>query len=357
MSVQNVAIDVVSEVLPVPTAFEAAKDFFFSNPLFNRISDWKIIMMDCSTIIAITCAFMTFVSGTTILCAAMTTVAIASAVGAFYMRQFVVLGDLQETARRFTDLAHNLEGENAQLIQTNQELLQTKDELLQEITKLNTSNDVLSKQVTRLALQADALSGSAIKIRKEMEQFNTQNLQQGEYTGALKESLEKLDLQISNSTALCNLISDQMSEKQLALGQEMTMLRKYLEELRSKDSVSTKIQELEKLHKALKETTQEINIVKVQFSEERGNFEGLRGALQMLREKFNNDIGEAAKDIRTSLTQNNQDFRASLTGLEHQMQAIAVKFNLQPNASQGRSKASTLAPIRSSGNVNPLFIA
>lgn len=380
MSVQNVAIDVVPEVLPVPTAFEAAKVFFFSNPLLNRISDWKIIVMDCSTVIAVTCAFVTFVSGTTILCAAMTTVAFASAIGAFYMRQFVVLGDLQETARRFTDLAHHLEEENARLKQTSQEillsngellktngeillsngelrqtnekLLKTKDELLEEIKTLKTSNEALSKHVADLAIHADVLSGSATIISKEMDRFTTQNWEQGQNTDALKESLKVVYRQILDSKALCELVTGQMSEKKEELGLEMTKLRKCLEELRSENSVSTKIEELNKLQKHLLETSEKLHTVEKKFEKERGNFEGLCSAMHTLREQFSKDIGETGKDLRTSLTQNNQDFRDTLA----QMQMIAQMY-LSPNTPQGRSKASTPVPIRSPGNSNPLFIA
>src|SRR5579871_5535550 len=152
--------------------FEKFKNEFFADPLVERFAkNWQAALLDCSTVIAV-CAFVgTFFTGSAILCTAFGVTAVASGIGAFYMRKFATLSDLETTAKelketkeRLEKVAQDLENENNRLAQTNRDLQQTNASFQATNRDLQATNDALrdtnnrlTTQVTQLTLQVTQL--------------------------------------------------------------------------------------------------------------------------------------------------------------------------------------------------------
>lgn len=326
----------------VPAQLEQAKSCICSNPLLNRVtSSWKLILMDSSTIIAISCVFLTFINGATIYCAIFTILAISSGVSAFYMRRFDELRDLEDTAKglrqtkeRFEALATNLERENNRLSETNRELLRTNDAFRSTNRELQTTNEAfrvtntqLTQQVTSLTLQVSQLRESAERIRGEVLRFQSENSHLHTNVEGFDRSMQALDLQILNSRSLCDQISNRLSSQQEGLGQQLTQLGQYLAELGTQGTVHQRIQELGLLHQQVQQAATQLGDLQVQYAQERGRFETIHGALVQLKNEFDTAMRAAVSNVNSAasnITSNNQQF---LSGLQAEHQRIQQLLN------------------------------
>src|SRR5690349_4705719 len=113
--------------------FDKCGTHICTNPLIGRLTkNWQVTLLDCGTVIAV-CGFIASLFASSIIyCTAFAIVAVASGIGAFYMRQFSNLSDLENTVQElraskenFENIARNLEQENNRLSETNRELQQT----------------------------------------------------------------------------------------------------------------------------------------------------------------------------------------------------------------------------------------
>ncbi len=333
------ALDCAASMMPgFPSQFESVRTCVCSTPLINRVtSNWKAILMDCSTIISITCLVVTFLNGSTFFCLIFSLVAVSSAVGAFYMRRFEELQDLETTARglreskeRFEALATNLERENNRLTQTNLELMRTNEAFRTTNRELQTTNEAfrttnaqLTQQVTGLTLQVTQLRESAERIRGEVIHFQRENAHLTTNVSGFTQSMLVLDQQILASRELCSQISSHLASQQQGLGEQLTQLGLYLSELRSQDSVHQRIQELNLLHQQALQATQQLHTLQLQYAQERANFEAVHNALLQLRTQFDTSLQEAASSYAT----NNLQFREGISALALERQRIQHLLN------------------------------
>ncbi len=317
----------------MPPQLEKIKKNIYANPLLNRITvNWKVILMDCGTIIAVTCVVFTFFNGATVFCAAFFILSVSSGVGSFYMRRFALLKGLEQTAKglresqqRFETLAKNLERENTRLTQTNQELLQTNEafrntnrdlqatnhDLQNTNQAFRDTNTRLTQQVASLTLQVTQLRESAERIRGEVVRFQQENTHLHLNVQGMNATIQALDQQINNSRALCEQITQHLAN-QHGLGQQLQQLAQYLNELRNNGIVHQRIQELDTLRTQTQLTTQQLNQVQVQYAQTHGQFQALHSALVQLKDQFERSITGAA----TQMSTNNQEFRTTLTNFQ-----------------------------------------
>ncbi len=319
----------------------------YVSPLIDRVtSNWKVILMDCSTIIAISCCVITCLNSSPILCAAFAIVALASGIGAFYMRRFETLTDLEETVKKLREtkdrlehVAQNLERENERLSQSIRELQRTNEAFRATNRDLQATNEAfrqtntrLTQQVTLLTLQVTQLRESAEKIREEIVRFQQENSHLHHNVRGFDQSLRVLDQQIQASRSLCEQIGNHLASQQQGIGQQLEQLRGYLAELRADNRVHERIQELSALHQQTAQATSQLHALQIQYAQERANFEAIHRALVQLRNQFDASL----RDAVSSLQVNNQQFRDNLSGLSaerNRIQQMIDRFfsgNTQP---------------------------
>lgn len=306
--------------------FEDYKTYIVSHPLYDRVTNnWKIILMDCSTAIAIIGFVATFFMGSALVCTAFLFTAVASGVGSFYMRQFSTLSDLENTAKdlretkeKFEGIAKDLEKENQRLCESNRQLEQNNAVYRENNQTLIQTNGRLNNQVTQLTLQVTQLRESADKIRSEVVRFQQQNSHLHTNVRGFDESLRTLDQQILNSRALCEQIRAHLASQQLGLGQQMEQLGRYLSDLRADNRVSERIQELANLQKEVLQATKQLHEIQVQYATERANFQTIHTALVQLRNQFD----QAIRDASNNMQANNQQFKDNVTALASERQRI-----------------------------------
>ncbi|MBS0603798.1 MAG: hypothetical protein JSS60_02040 [Verrucomicrobia bacterium] len=291
---------------------EPYKSSICSNPLVERVTaNWKVILMDSSTIIAVTCVVITFLTGSTVLCSAFAALALASAVSAFYMRKFATITDLEETAlglrvtkEKFEGLAKSLEQENNRLTESNRELQRNNE-------TFRVSNQNLIQQVTQLTLQVTQLQESAQRIRSEVLLFQQQNAH-------LHVNVRSLDQQILNSRALCEQIGTQLGSHERGIGEQLEQLRRYLADLSADNRVHERIQQLATLQQQSQLAANQLHELQLQYAAERANFQAIHHALVQLREQFDIAIRDAAQHMQS----NNQQFRDNVSALAAERQRI-----------------------------------
>lgn len=349
-AINQTAFDCVIEMLPqVPAPLVAAGSCIYSNPLINRVSNnWKVLLMDCSTIIAVTGVFLTFVYGMTFFCAALSFVAISTGVGCFYMRRFEELRDLEETARGLRETSAHVESaaqglreensvlraENGVLSQTSQEM-QATNRGLQEAKEFYRQNcEQLTKKVAELTIQLDDLKGSATKIREEVLSFQEKNAKLGTNVEGLDQCLQTLDGQISASGELCNLIAVQLASHEENLGQQLEQLKQYLESLQ-KQNAREKILEVGELNRQVTAALTQLGELQSQSAQEAGRLEVVHDAFVQLKDQF-----EAA------LREGNQEFRSNLDSLQQNI----VRLLNAPRPASGILAPRTGHPVPTNTN-------
>jgi chromosome segregation ATPase len=328
---------------------EKCKSFICANPLVDRVtSNWKVILMDCSTVIAVTCCAVTFFSGATMMCAAFAVMAISSGVGAFYMRRFQTLSDLEATAKglketkeKLEQVAKNLERENSRLAETNRELQRTNEAFRQTNRELQTTNEAfrqtnarLTTQVTQLTLQVTQLRESAERIRAEIVHFQQENAHLHNNVRGFDQSLRVLDQQILASRGLCEQITNHLATQQQSLGEQLEQLRQYLAELRAENRVHERIQELGALQQQMQQATSQLHAIQLQYAAERANFQAIHEALVQLKNQFDSAIRGAASDMRfnnqqfaSNISANQQQFQQNMNALSAERQRIQQMLN------------------------------
>lgn len=322
------------------------------NPLFDRVtSNWKVILMDFSTVIAVSCFVVTFFTGSTILCIAFALMAISSGVSAFYMRRFSTLSDLEASAKELKEakekleqVAKDLERENNRLAATNRELQGTNEAFLQTNRELQTTNEAfrqtnarLNTQVTQLTLQVTQLRESAERIRTEMLRFQQENSHLHNNVQGFDQSLRVLDQQILASRSLCEQITAHLATQQQGLGEQLDQLRQYLSELRAENRVHERIQELGALQQQVQQSTSQLHDIQLQYAAERANFQAIHEALVQLRNQFDTAIRDAVssmqfnnQEFRNNISTNQQQFRDTINSLSaerHRIQEMLDRYN------------------------------
>jgi uncharacterized coiled-coil DUF342 family protein len=322
---------------PLP-ALGKCKSYICENPLMQRVtSNWKVILMDCSTIIAISSFALTFFMGSTLICAAFFATSLACGVGSFYMRRFAMLTDLEVTAKGLKEskekievVVKTMEKENARLSASNQELernntlfQQNNQTLNQQVTQFTSQVTQLNQQVTQLTLQVTQLRESAERIRSEIVSFQQQNSHLNNNVNHFTASLLVLDQQINGSRALCDQISTHLASQQEGLGQQLAQLASYLNELRAENRMVERIQELGALNMQIQQAAAQLHQTQVQYATERTQFQTIREALVQLKDQFDQAIREAAEGMRA----NNQEFSQNVNALSNQRQRIQELLN------------------------------
>lgn len=329
--------------------FENCKSCICSHPLVNRVTNnWKIILVDCSTIIAISCFVITFFNGSAIFCSVFAVMAISSGISAFYMRRFSTLRDLEATAKglketkeRLETITSNLEKENQRLADTNRELQSTNESFRATNRELQTTNEAfrqtnahLTSQVAQLTLQVTQLRESAERIRSEVVHFQQENSHLQNNVQGFDQSLRILDQQILASQALCSQISNHLSSQQQGLGEQLGQLGQYLAELRAENRVHERIQELDLLRQQIQQAVGQLHSLQLQYATERANFQAIHSALVQLRNQFDIAIQDAVssmqsnnRELRENLTANQQQLDNHLSGLASERQRIQHLIN------------------------------
>jgi chromosome segregation ATPase len=329
--------------------FEKCKSYICTNPLIDRVTNhWKVILMDCSTIIAVSCCAITFFTGPTILCFAFAIMTVSSGVSAFYMRYFSTLSDvettvrgLKETKEKLEKVAKDLERENNRLAETNRELQRTNEAFRATNRELQTTNEAfrqtnarLNTQVTELTLQVTQLRESAERIRTEMMHFQQENTHLHNNVQGFDQSLRVLDQQILASRALCEQITNHLTTQQQGLGEQLGQLRQYLSELRAENRVHERIQELGALQHQVQQAASQLHTIQLQYAAERANFQAIHEALVQLRNQFDTAIQDAVSSMqfnnqqfRNHMSVNQQQFQDNINALSVERQRIQQMLN------------------------------
>jgi chromosome segregation ATPase len=332
--------------------FKKCKSFICTNPLLDRITEnWKVILMDCSTVIAVSCFAATFFSGSLILCSAFAIIAISSGVSAFYMRRFSTLRDLETTAKGLKESKEKLEKaakdlgrENHRLSENNRELQRTNEAFRATHRELESTNEAfrqnnvrLTHQVTQLTLQVTQLSESAERIKMELRCFQRENAHLYNNVRGLNQSLCTLDQQISASRALCEQINHHLASQEQGLGEQLNQLRQYLDNLSRDNRVHERIQELSTLQQQSQQAVAQLNDLRIQYATERANFQTIHEALVQLRNQFD----AAIRDAASNLLSNNQQYRDNNQQLRN---AIAQLFTDWQRIQQSQNRHFTGTP-------------
>ncbi len=337
--------------------FEEFKNEFFANPLVDRITkNWQAALLDCSTVIAV-CAFIgTFFTGSALLCTAFAITAGASGIGAFYMRKFATLSDLETTAKelketkeRLEKVASDLENENNRLAQTNRDLQQTNAsfqatnrDLQGTNNTLKETNNRLTTQVTQLTLQVTQLRESADRIKTELLRFQQENQHLHYNVQGFDQSLRVLDQQILASGALCDQIAQHLSTQQQGLGDQLNQIKQYLSELRAENRVHERIQELAALQQQLAQATTQLHNTQLQYATERANFQAIHEALCILKTQFDEVVSNMQSNnqaFRNNISSNQQQIKETLDALtadREKIQQMLNRYNTPPVLNQGR---------------------
>ncbi len=332
--------------------FEKFKSCISNHHLANRVpNNWKVILSDCSTILAISCCVATFFSSSFILCSAFAVMAISSGVGSFYMRNFSTFPEKLETAaKKVKETTDNLEKvaiglreENNRISQTNRELQRTNEALSANNQEYRANNGILhtenetfrqtntrlTSQVTQLTLQATQLRESAQQIKADMVRFQQENSHLHNNVEGFDRSLHSLDQQILASRALCDQITNHLNTQQEGLGQQLDHLRQYLADLRAENRVHERIQELGTLQQQIQQSTTQLHNLQIEYATERANFQAIHEALVQLRNQFDTAIRDAVsgfqsnnQQFRDNLSANQQQFRDNLDGLSAERERV-----------------------------------
>ncbi len=294
------------------TQFNDCTSCICSYPLLEKIStNWKEILMDASTIVCTTCLALSFFTGATFYSAAFFIASIASAIGSFYMRQIALMTDLETTAK-------NLRGENNRLHTINDQLVQNNTAYRENNQTLTQTNQRLDNQVTQLSLHNTQLRESAERIRSEMLVFQQENIHLHTNVKGFDNSLRVLDQQIGNSKSLCEQIANHLQNQQQGLGQQLETLSQYLHELRSENSVSQRIQSLAVLQDQARQENERLHDIRLQFVQERANFQAIREALVKVKTEFE----QVVRNASSSMQSNNQQFQNNNQALSQQTRRI-----------------------------------
>ncbi len=326
----NLYTDGLFSKCPFPS-FDPFKNNCCSHPLIERVtSNWKVLLMDCSTIITISCFAVTFLMGSTVLCSAFFVAAVASGVSAFYMRQFSTLSDLEDTARglketkeKFEVIAKDLEKENNRLSASNRELERNNTVFQQSNQNLIQTNVRLNQQVAQLTLQVNQLRESAERIRSEVVRFKDANNHLHTNVRGFDDSLRTLDQQILGSRALCDQIGTHLATQQEGLGQQLAQLGRYLTDLGADNRIHERIQALAELQRQLTVATGQLHATQLQYAVERANFQAIHDSLVLLRNQFDLAIREAAGNLQA----NNRAFRDNVSALSQERQRLQDLIN------------------------------
>jgi methyl-accepting chemotaxis protein len=317
--------------------FEKYKSCISKYPLASRVTiHWKIILSDCSTIIAVSCCAITFFGGSAMLCSAFAIIAISSGVSSFYMRHFSRLTDLETTAKKLKDtkdefakVARDLTVENNRLLMTNRELQHTNEAFRTTNRELQTANDTfrqsnerLTNQVARLTVQTSEICTSAERIRKNMIHFQQGNSHLHSNIQGFDQSLHSLNQQILGSRALCEQIENHFTQQQ-GLGQQLKDIRNYLENLHRDTGLHEKIQALATLQENIRQSTEQLHTLQMQYATERTKFQAVHETLVKLKEQFDTAIRNAVSDLGT----NNQQFRDSLSSYQKQFNDMLASLS------------------------------
>jgi chromosome segregation ATPase len=276
--------------------------------LSGRVScNWKVLLMDLSTIACTTCFVLTFLVAPSFYCSVFFLASIASGMGAFYMRQIAAMADLEETAKKlreakekFESLAKALQETNHRLVQSNQELSRNNVHFRENNQNLTRANTQLRQQVTELTLQVTQLRESAQRIRAEIARFQQENSHLNTNVRGVSESLRVLDQQILNSRALCGQITTHLGEQQRGLGERLEQLGSYLADLRADNRVHERIQELASLQQQVGQAAARLHEIQLSYASERAQFQTIREALTQLRDQFDQTIREASRSMQSS---------------------------------------------------------
>src|ERR1700722_8238329 len=328
------------------------KSAIITHSLLHRVTNnWKVIMMGSSAALAVVCCVAAFFSGSPALGIPLVAVAIASGAGTFHIRQLSRINDLEATAKglkeskeRFETLATTFQTENQRLVQTNQDLQQTNESLRVTNQELQRTNDAfqatnrdlqttnrdlqatndslrqintrLTTQVAQLTLQVTQLRESAERIKSEVVRFQQENAHLHHNVNNFDQSLRTLDQQILGSRALCDQIAGPLPSQQQGLGEQLGQLRQYLSDLRADNRIHERIQEWSTLQQQVRQATDQLHQIQLQYATERANFQAVHESLVQLKNQFDTAIREAV----SSLSSNNQQYRNNLASNQEQFQ-------------------------------------
>jgi len=311
----------------------------FANPLWQRVTNnWQAMLMDVSTVLAVTGFAITFFTGSTLLWMTFGAFTLTSAVSGFYMRRLRLLADLETTAQglkvtkeQFEGIAKQLHEENDRLIASNRELQsnneafrvnnqnlqQTNAQLTEQVNQMATQVTQLTTQVTQLTLQVTQLQECAERIRTEVARFQQENTH-------LHVNIRALDQQILNSRALCQQITTHLTTHHTELGElatqrqglaeQLEQLKRYLRDLGADSRVHERILQLATLQEQTQQATTQLHQLQLEYATERANFQTIREALVQLRNQFDAAIQDAA--------QNNQQLRSNVSALAVERERI-----------------------------------
>jgi chromosome segregation ATPase len=329
-STLNLYANEISAKCPIKE-FGALSNYICTSPLVERLTNnWKVILMDTSTVIAVAGFVATFFMGSTLLPSAFLVTACASGIAAFYMRQLSTLTDLEGTAKKFRETKEKFEGiskkleeENKRLSMSNRQLQRNNTVFEQSNKNLIQTNTRLNQQVAQLTLQVVQLRESADRIRSELICFQQENSHLHANIRGFDQSLHTLDQQILNSRALCQQISEHLCSQNLELGQQMAQLERYLSDIRADNRVNQRIQELASLQREILQATEQLHAIQLQYAAERANFQTIHKALVQLKDQFDLTLRDACNHLQT----NNLQFKDSLSALASERQRIQDIIN------------------------------
>lgn len=292
------ALDFAHVMLSNTLQCEGATTCILSNPLINRVtSNWKVLLMDCATVVAISCMFWTYINGLTVLCSAFTVISVAAAASSFYIRRFEAFQNLENTTRDLQETRQRLEVQVTNLHQETNRLNQANHTLEESNNTYRANNNQLTQQVAALRLQCTSLSQSAETIRDQvgtlrgqLQTFGEENTHLRDHVGQLVGSLESLEGRLSASRELNREVETHLGSLQEDLRQRCEQLGQGLQRILTDSALVNRLQALDILQQRQTSTTQQLQSVQLELARERGNFEALHNAWQQLKTDFEDSI-------------------------------------------------------------------
>ncbi len=327
----------------VVTTFKEIAD----NPLVKRVTEnWQVAVMLSGVVFAVIGAVAAIFAGSAFLALSFLVLGGISALGAFYMHQFVILKGLEKTAEeltlereRLTLATQALQQENNVLIQTNQNLVntnaaleETTGQLQRETAALNGHNETLKNtnthlettctelqganenlkmQMAELTTQIGQLQASSLHIRDQIVLFQGSNQQFGGHLSHLNESVKNIESQITSSKRLFDEITTQFNDGEQALGAQVQKLGEYFRELSNQNAVGQRIEELRALREQFDQTKEQLTQIQLQCTQESASLTEIQDVLIQMRDAFQSQL----KDINSANT-------------EHQAQNLQLSVNV-----------------------------
>jgi len=195
---------VTAYVLP---AYEKARQGVNSSiqayPLVGRVFvNWKVTMMDASTVITTACVFITFIKGATFVCGALVIVTISCAISSAYLRYYSDLKEIGDQAKTFQEENTLLKGEREKIKEEREEWKKEREKFTHELEGFKELKADIIKGGDAVKERADQLLQKYKEIataEKEHASIRAKSAAEGAKLEATRKGFEDLQVQMKKT--------------------------------------------------------------------------------------------------------------------------------------------------------------